>query len=329
MSGGVATAEAKLHAILPLLRCPECGAPLRLVMDPDDRTERLACSGCGREVPVRNGIPRFVDTPVDDLARRTQASFGYEWTCFDDWKASGSTNFQDYFSGVSLAELRNARVLDAGCGMGRHARQLAAHCERIVAVDFSRAIDAAARNVRELRNVSCVQADLTAVPVLDEGFDFVYSMGVLHHLANTEEAVQALVRKLRRGGMLRLYLYWKRDGWTGWLLKVVSAVRRVTTRLPFPLLRALCWMLSVLLYTFVVLPYRALIALGIRAPEGWPLFVYTKYPFAVLHNDQFDRFSAPLEKRYSEAEARALLESVGLRDVRTRPMFGWLVDGVR
>src|SRR2546426_5015037 len=32
--------------------------------------------------------------------------------------------------------------------------------------------------------------------------------------------------------------------------------------------------------------------------ETWPLFVYAKYPFNVLYNDQFDRFSAPIEKRY-------------------------------
>jgi hypothetical protein len=113
------------------------------------------------------------------------------------------------------------------------------------------------------------------------------------------------------------------------MLRLVGTMRRVTTRLPFPVLRALCWMLSVLLYAGVVLPYRVLLKLGVKAPERWPLFVYTKYSFNVLYNDQFDRFSAPLEKRYSESEARALLEGAGLREVRTRAMFGWLVDGVR
>ena len=329
MSGAPAASGSKLHGILPLLHCPDCGAALRVGRAEGSAEPALACSRCGRTVPVRDGIPRFVDTPADALARRTQASFGYEWTHFDDWQASGSTNFQDYFSGLDLMALRHACVLDAGCGMGRHARQLAAYCERIVAVDFSRAIDAAARNVRELPNVSCVQADLTSVPVLDDRFDFVYSMCVLHHLANAEEAVQTLVRKLRRGGRLRLYLYWKRDGWAGVMLRVVSAIRRVTTRLPFPALRALCWILSVVLYAEAVLPYRAARALGIQLSERAPLSVYAKYPFRILYNDQFDRFSAPLEKRYTEAEARALLEAAGLRDVRTRPMFGWLVDGVR
>lgn len=331
MSDRPTTPDA-LHTVIGLLRCPQCGSPLREhrgAHDRDGRGPGLACSGCARLFPIRDGIPRFIDVPSDPLARRTQASFGYEWTHFDDWKPSGSTNFQDYFDGVHLPALRGARVLDAGCGMGRHARQLAPHCAHIVAADFSRAVETAARNVSDLPNVTCIQADITRLPIADGAFDFVYSMGVLHHLADTEGTVQALARKLRPGGRLRLYLYWKRAGVSGWLLRLVTAARRLTTRLPFPILRAICWTLSVLLFAGVVVPYRALLRLGVGVPGTWPLFVYTKYPFTVLYNDQFDRFSAPLEKRYSEAEARRLLESAGLREVRTRPMFGWLVDGTR
>jgi SAM-dependent methyltransferase len=318
---------SKLSLALPLLRCVRCRGPLDL--GTAGGPEHLECARCGHRVPVREGIPRFVETPEDDLARRTQASFGYEWTQFDDWQPSGSTNFQDYFHGIELASLAGARVLDGGCGMGRHARQLAPHCRMILAVDFSQAVEAAARNFRDLPNVAVVQGDLTALPVADGAFDFVYSMGVVHHLADTEGVVRALAQKLRPGGRLRLYLYWQRQGWTGRALAVVSAVRRVTTRLPFPLLKALCWVLSVFLYAGVVLPYRLLARLGVPASESWPLFVYTKYPFTVLYNDQFDRFSAPLEKRYTEAEARRLLEQAGLHDVRSHAMFGWLVDGVR
>jgi SAM-dependent methyltransferase len=289
----------------------------------------LVCDGCGTSVPVVGGIPRFVVQPEDETARRTQASFGYEWTHFNDWKQSGETNFNDYFAGVDLQGLRGQAVLDAGCGMGRHARQVAPFAGRVVAVDFSRAIEQAARNVSDLPNVDCVQADLLALPVADGSFDFVYSLGVLHHLDETERALASLAGKLRPGGRLRVYLYWKRHGWRGALLSIATLARRVTTRMPFGLLRGCCWILSVFLYACVILPYRGLSALGVRAHQSWPLFVYSKYPFNVIYNDQFDRFSAPIEKRYDPPEVKALLEAAGLRDVSVQACFGWVAEGMK
>jgi SAM-dependent methyltransferase len=313
--------------LLTLLRCPSCSGEMTDIGSAEGT--QIVCVACHRTVPVAGGVPRFVDVLLNPTARRTQASFGYEWSHFNDWRQSGETNFNDYFGGVDLSGLRRQVLLDAGCGMGRHARQVAPFAERVVAVDFSAAIDQAARNVAGLGNVHCVQADLLALPLADGAFDFVYSMGVLHHLSDTERALAELVRKLRPGGRIRVYLYWKRHGWRGRVLSIVTAARRITTRMPFPLLRLSSWILSIGLHVAVVRPYRALSALGINIHADWPLFVYVRYPFSVLYNDQFDRFSAPIEKRYDPEEVRALLESAGLRDVRIRPCFGWIADAVK
>jgi SAM-dependent methyltransferase len=213
--------------------------------------------------------------------------------------------------------------------MGRHARHVARSAERVVALDFSRAIDQAARNTADLPNVECVQGDLLVLPFADNTFDFVYSLGVLHHLEQTHAAVDSLVRKLKPGGRMRIYLYWKRHGWKGRLLDAVTVSRRFTTQMPFPALRACCAVLSVGLFGAIVLPYRTLSAAGIRGHEDWPLFVYSKYPFNVLYNDQFDRFSAPIEKRYDVNEAASLLKNAGLVDVAVRSCFGWIVDGTK
>jgi len=115
----------------------------------------------------------------------------------------------------------------------------------------------------------------------------------------------------------------------GALLKVVTAVRSVTTRMPLAPLKACCFVLSAGIFGGVVLPYRGLSALGFGVHEEWPLFLYSRYPFAVLYNDQFDRFSAPIERRYEADEVRALLENAGLRDVRIRKCFGWIGDGFK
>jgi SAM-dependent methyltransferase len=314
-------AEGVLAQALDLLWCPTCHQELDVAGD------SLECSGCRALYPVLNGVPRFALTPADSVARRTQASFGYEWSTFNDWRASGETNFQQYFGDFDFGWVRGRTVLDAGCGMGRHARQLAAYAGRIVAMDFSRAIDQAARNTAELTNVICVQGDITEPPVVDETFDLVYSLGVLHHLADTEAAARRLLAKVKPGGRFRICLYWKRQGLSGALLRGVQLIRTVTTRLPFSLLKAGCYLLSVLLWTVVVLPYRALSALGVRRHGSWPLAVYERYPFTVLYNDQFDRFSAPVEQRWSRDEARDLMIRLGLEEVRVTPSFGWIAEG--
>jgi L-malate glycosyltransferase len=315
----------------------------RLILDPPLRA-RMGLAGRATVeagFSVRRTAPAYLrviaavlarerpDGAMADLAARTRTSFGYEWTHFHRWQDSGEVSFRTYFETADLAALAGARVLDAGCGMGRHARQLAAHARQVIAVDFSRAIEQAAMNTREVGNVDCVQADLLRLPFPDGTFDYVYSLGVLHHLGNTESAVRSLVAALKPGGRLRVYMYWKRRGGVGAVLRLVSAVRPLTTRLPFRLLRWLCWTLSAAVWVAVILPYRLLAAAGVRGMARWPLFVYTKYPFRILYNDQFDRFSAPLEKRYESKEVSALLESAGLRDVRVDARFGWIAEGVK
>jgi uncharacterized protein YbaR (Trm112 family) len=244
------------RARLEVLICPVCSAGLKVAASGG----ALVCPSCRREVALRRGIPRFVSA-LGATAARTQASFGYEWSHFDDWTVSGDTNFQQYFGDLDLSRLKDARVLD-------------------------------------------------------------YSLGVLHHLQDTDSALSGLVRLVRPGGRLRVYLYWQPGGWRENVLALVSLFRRVTTRLPFGVLRALCWILSVGLWTGVIVPYRILRRLGIRGVAALPLFQYTMYPFVILYNDQFDRFSAPLEKRYHLEEDRDLLEAAGLVDVRVWPRHG-------
>jgi hypothetical protein len=46
----------------------------------------------------------------------------------------------------------------------------------------------------------------------------------------------------------------------------------------------------------------------------------------VLVNDQFDRFSAPLERRFTAAEVLAAMEDAGLEDIVVLPNHGWVAD---
>ena len=125
-----------IDVVSELLACPACGTSYG-----DTRATRtadaLVCGACTHRVPIVRGIPRFADTPDTDEARRTQASFGYEWTHFNDWQPSGQTNFNDYFAGFDLSSLAGKVVLDAGCGTGALAVEAAKRGADVTAVDIS------------------------------------------------------------------------------------------------------------------------------------------------------------------------------------------------
>jgi SAM-dependent methyltransferase len=269
----------------------------------------------------------------DGLRERTYRSFGFEWQSFSDHLPSFRQNFRWYLEPLPAAGLGGGVVLDAGCGMGRHTRHFLEEGAHVLALDASAAIDVAARNNPD-GEALFVQADVLHLPVDEEAFDLVCCLGVLHHLEDTQGGLARLVRAVRRGGWILVYVYHdpaEQAAWKGALLSLVTAARRVTTRLPMEALRLLTWVLAAGLWVGYLGPAMLLVrARGLSARlRSLPLGQYIDYPFRVLWNDQFDRFSAPLEKRFRRSEVAALLTGAGLEDVRILGGYGWRAAGRR
>ena len=118
-------------------------------------------------------------------------------------------------AGEPLPDPAPARVLLAGCGTGQQLLTSATRlAEReIVALDLSRAsLGRAARLVEEwgLQGVSFAQGDLRDVARLNQTFDLIECVGVLHHLDDPDEGLAALVNVLAPGGLMQLGLYSER-----------------------------------------------------------------------------------------------------------------------
>lgn len=330
------------------LCCLECSSPLSV------GDGELNCQGCGASYPILRGTPRLLRpelrqsllpesgpgasgalaTGADATTKaklRTAASFGFEWQRFHHLREEWEANFLGYMQPHGPEFFRGKRVLDAGCGTGRHAYFAALAGADVTGVDLSDAIDVARRNTEPTGRVRTIQADLYDLPFPPESFDVVYSLGVLHHLPDPEGAFRNILRYLKPGGEARIYLYWWPEGQPvkSALLHVVTALRTLTTRLPHGLLYWLSYPLAAAAFAGFVLPYRVLRRLpgcG-RWAEGMPMRQYASYPFPVCVNDQFDRFSAPLENRYTQAEVHGWLERAGLEDVQVLPNWGWLGVG--
>jgi SAM-dependent methyltransferase len=206
------------------LKCTACGAP-GLVR----QTDVWACGACRRRFPIVGGVPRFV---ADE---HYTGSFGFQWNRFARTQldsANGSTRSQDTFllkTGWRLEDLKGRRVLDAGCGMGRFAEVCADAGAEIHGIDLSAAVEAAHRNLGHRPNVHLYQADIMSLPFPEATFDFIYSIGVLHHTPDTRAAFLRLCPLLKPGGAVAVWVYTRelRQRFAGG-----EALRKLTPLLP-------------------------------------------------------------------------------------------------
>lgn len=102
-----------------------------------------------------------------------------------------------------VGELKDRRVLDAGCGTGYLSRRLAQEGAIVVGVDFSRGLLAFARReeMASPLGVTYHEGDLAEVPFLEDGsFDVAVSNMVLQDVRRYREAVAEIFRVLRPGG---------------------------------------------------------------------------------------------------------------------------------
>jgi len=292
----------------------------------------LLCSDCGERYAIDHGIPRFYRPGVGAATRATAStasSYGYLW----DLDEPPPSHFGKMERALSLSR-PSGLILDAGCGAGTDLARLGGEKGvEIVGVELS---DGGCRASFEqslaLPTAHVIQADLRHLPFDDDSFDLVYSYGVLHHLPAPQDGVRELVRVLKPTARVAAYLYEDFSDRTlawRWLLAVVNQLRRVTLRLSHPLLYRLCQMASPLTYALFTIPFRMLRSVPGLSPVASRLpYRHATGPFS-LAGDLYDRFSAPIEWRYSEIEARGLFQDAGLRDVVTAKDRGWMVAGAK
>ncbi len=259
---------------------------------------------------------------MQNLDKKTVESFGDEWSKFDQSGMSeeeGKEIFDKYFSIFPWNILpKNSTGFDMGCGSGRWAYFVASRVSHLHCVDPSNAINVARIKLKNFKNLEFHQSSLDTVEINEQSQDFGYSLGVLHHVPDTQKAIKSCSKLLKKGAPFLLYIYYAFDNrpwWFFWLWKVTDILRRFISRLSPKLKILLTDLIAYLIYFPIARTYKILEKLKINTRK-LPLSFYKDQSLYTMRTDSRDRFGTILEKRFSKSEIKEMMENADLVDIK-------------
>ena len=261
--------------------------------------------------------------------------FGKEWTTFSfgaEHAAELGKMFDSYFSIFPKETLSKAAVgFDAGSGSGRWAGFVAPLVGKLHCVDASsEALSVSKQNLEQFSNVEFRQASAGDLPFESQSMDFGYSLGVLHHLPDTQAALTECARVLKPRAPFLLYLYYAFDNRPGWfraIWRVSDWLRSIICKLPFALQSLICNIIAITVYWPLARTSRLLEKISFNV-DAIPLSIYRHRSLYVMRNDALDRMATKLEKRFTAKQIREMLEKAGFEDITFSPNAPyWCVVG--
>jgi ubiquinone/menaquinone biosynthesis C-methylase UbiE len=273
---------------------------------------------------------------AENVDGKVVAGFGDEWSRFDQTPLSDeelSRMFENYFSIFPWDKLPPGSVgFDLGCGSGRWAKLVAPRVGKLHLFDPSEeALAVAKRNLAGRANCEFAVAGAEDIPLEDNCCDFGYSLGVLHHIPDTEAGMRNCIAKLKPGAPFLVYLYYSFDNRPAWfraVWKTSDTIRQMVCRLPYSLRYATSQVFAATVY--FPLARTAFVAEKLGADvSNFPLSQYRDNSFYVMRNDALDRFGTSLEKRFSKTEIESMMRRCGLEDVTFSTTSFWTAVGFK
>ncbi|NUM50709.1 MAG: class I SAM-dependent methyltransferase [Flavobacteriales bacterium] len=278
-----------------------------------------------QQIPINetSSIASFIIDNDNNIDEKTIQSFGDEWTKFNSFtKEEICIAGSQYFDIVKQEHLnKNTNVLDLGCGSGRWTKFIASRVKLVEAIDPSDAVLSAFNLNQNEKNVRVTRASVANIPFADESFDFVVCLGVLHHIPDTKKALLNLVKKMKMGGYVLLYIYYNLDNrgvLYKWLYKGSVYPRIFISKMPKNTKKLICDLIAVFIYLPLICIAKSIkfIFPTTKIYKKWPLSYYIGKSFNIIRNDALDRFGTPLEQRFSKNEIANMMKNCGLSEIK-------------
>ena len=227
---------------------------------------------------------------------------------------------KDIVNPFTLTSVKNKVIMEVGVGSGRILNNLVKFLpKKAIAVEPSQAIKIAKKN-NALSKVKIEFLNLKAEDIkIKKKVDYVFSLGVIHHIPNYKKACKRIYDSLKPNGKFIIWVY----GYEGneLYLLIFNNIRRITRILPDSVLRIFCTFLNLVCYLYIFL------CKFIKLPmQQYMLEVFGKCSFEKRNYIIFDQLNPSFSKYFKKKELTDLLKDSGFKNVNInhRHGYSWL-----
>ena len=244
--------------------------------------------------------------------------FGREWAKYNYLNGIASEaldrQFMAYTRPINLAEFEpeSSVAADFGAGSGRWAERLVPFFHKIYALDpGAAAVQVMNEKFSKNSKVQILHEDVERNSISENSLDLAISLGVLHHIPDTHQAILDISKKIKSGGMFLCYLYYKVEDkpfYYRTIFRIVNVVRYAISRMPHAMRMTIARLIAFSIYLPLARYSRFNLKRG-KNVANIPLHHYANMPFVMLENDALDRFGTRLEHRFNKSDIRKMLEA--------------------
>ncbi len=296
--------------LLKVLCCPSCRSDLVLKnlvrVKGEIKEGLLSCISCKESFLIRNFIPRFIKD--DSYAKNFSKEWGWYQEVVD--KIREPKEQESYFlrrTGFSKKEVKNKLMLDVGQGAGIGMDWFLKYGAEVVGMDISYAVDAAFKLHGLHPKAHIVQASVFHLPFKEGTFDYIYSVGVLHHTPNCKKAFFQLPKLLKKKGKIGIWLY----PWQGLYSHASDFWRFFSTKIPAHFLFQVCKFGVEPLYRLRQLPIIGWVGKAI------PISTHPNPYWRML--DTYDWYSPKYQSKHTNPEVVTWFKEVKLQNIKVLP----------
>jgi SAM-dependent methyltransferase len=249
---------------------------------------------------------RETDDPLPADSAGSPDRFGYEWHNYSELRPEYEEQFRRWTAHLKPEDWRGLTFLDVGCGMGRNSYwPMSYGAAGGLAIDVDdRSLAAARRTLAPFANMRIEKRSAYEIGCKD-GFDLVFSIGVIHHLEHPELALANMVAAAKPGGRVMIWVYGLENN--RWVVAMLDPLRKALfARLPVAFVHHLAFYPTALLWI--------LLRFGFGATAYFRLL--RQFGFRHLRSIVFDQMLPQIAHYWPRETVERMMRKQNLRDVR-------------